>query len=1035
MKDSSQDTENTSVFSAIGGFLLVLLVNAAICYGIYWLFNRTIKQPSLPLLACSGVVFCMILFGVFFIFGDFLRRKRRESDLLEHDLTPYPSYLKEEMAELDRLEADLQRNPQAYIQIVKAYERFLEQITGESGVLRASIKNRLGCALAEMPQGNRQENIGRAVDYFQEALEVRTFDKYQRDYAMTQSNLGAAYRNLSTPSRYENLKHALACYQEALRVYTPETDIVNYATTKSNQGIAYRNLMQTERAIECYKEALRYCTKHDAPMDYAMIQNNLGVAYTERGGGDWIENQYQAENCFNEALNFWTLKANPLDYAMLHNNLGGVYVNLANWLPAECEKHRDDAIEHFSIALKLRAPEKNANGYAITQHGMGFAYLASAIDVPEDTQNAMGCFQEALQFFKPESAPREYASTQNGLGHAYARSKTGDHHSNLERASKCYQAALQYLKPHEDPHYYACLQRNLGDVLLELGDENQAVACYQDALRLWRTPILSPHNYRNVSRKLGDLHFSQQRWQLAQETYRPALDAGEWLYKISLSLKSKIGETRENARIYQNTAYATARLGDPTKAFLTLEEGKTWLLSEELRWQATRPEGVPDHLWTAYQHAVEVVSPMPFEVNNQIGSTGNLLEAYQDREQCLRVTRKDLETIIKEIQKNAPDLLRRLDLPTVLASLPNEQTAMISFCITEHGSYVFVVTAQNKDSVLAQEVSGFTLQSLHNLVQYWIKLILQEKSYNFEVIRQNLEDILQKIGETLLAPVLSLLPSNIKHIIFLPAGDLFLLPLHAAPYREGRVCDQYQVSYAPSATILANCQQKDKQAKGEGLYIVTEPSLPFALLEVNNLADLFNQPAPVAQLASKQQVVKQAAGRAYLHFACHGIYDWKDPLQSGLKLDDGRFTLSDLRNKEINLSTTRLVVLSACETGLVDVIWGSAEEYFGLPAGFLLAGVPCVLSTLWPVEDLSTALLMLHFYQNVITNKMDFPQALQDAQIWLRKLNGAEVIALLGKYHFQPDANYGMVIKANQQPNSLLFEDPFYWAAFTINGA
>src|SRR5205807_4161983 len=119
--------------------------------------------------------------------------------------------------------------------------------------------------------------------------------------------------------------------------------------------------------------------------------------------------------------------------------------------------------------------------------------------------------------------------------------------------------------------------------------------------------------------------------------------------------------------------------------------------------------------------------------------------------------------------------------------------------------------------------------------------------------------------------------------------------------------------------------------------------------------------------------------------------DWNDPPASGLELADDRLTLAELQQGEVDLSTARLVTLSACETGISDVLQGSAEEYVGIPAGFLLAGAPCVVSSLWAVSDLSTALLMERFYQNHLESKMYFAAALHEAQRWVRTVSIGEV--------------------------------------------
>jgi CHAT domain-containing protein len=59
-----------------------------------------------------------------------------------------------------------------------------------------------------------------------------------------------------------------------------------------------------------------------------------------------------------------------------------------------------------------------------------------------------------------------------------------------------------------------------------------------------------------------------------------------------------------------------------------------------------------------------------------------------------------------------------------------------------------------------------------------------------------------------------------------------------------------------------------------------------------------------------------------------------------------------------------LLTLSACETGLIDFD-NASDEYIGLPSGFLYAGSPSVVCTLWAVDQVSTAFLLIKFYENL----------------------------------------------------------------------
>ena len=77
---------------------------------------------------------------------------------------------------------------------------------------------------------------------------------------------------------------------------------------------------------------------------------------------------------------------------------------------------------------------------------------------------------------------------------------------------------------------------------------------------------------------------------------------------------------------------------------------------------------------------------------------------------------------------------------------------------------------------------------------------------------------------------------------------------------------------------------------------------------------------------------------------------------------DGDLTLAYLLG-QMRLEVARLVILSACETGIGFDPNRQGEEYLGLPAGFIVAGAMSVIGSLWSVPDLATALLMVRLIE------------------------------------------------------------------------
>jgi CHAT domain-containing protein len=130
-------------------------------------------------------------------------------------------------------------------------------------------------------------------------------------------------------------------------------------------------------------------------------------------------------------------------------------------------------------------------------------------------------------------------------------------------------------------------------------------------------------------------------------------------------------------------------------------------------------------------------------------------------------------------------------------------------------------------------------------------------------------------------------------------------------------------------------------------------------------------------------------------------------LRSGLALaganlkksgqEDGLLTALEVAG--LDLYGTRLVVLSACDTGVGEVRNG--EGVYGLRRALVLAGAETQVMSLWPVSDQGTRDLMIEYYKAV--------QAGEGRSAALRNVQ-LRMIASRDRLH------------------------PYYWASFMLSG-
>jgi CHAT domain-containing protein/Flp pilus assembly protein TadD len=292
--------------------------------------------------------------------------------------------------------------------------------------------------------------------------------------------------------------------------------------------------------------------------------------------------------------------------------------------------------------------------------------------------------------------------------------------------------------------------------------------------------------------------------------------------------------------------------------------------------------------------------------------------------------------------------------------------------------------------------------------------------------KQETQSLSLKLGKQLLEPLKGIIKDK-SHWIISPSGPLALIPFETLRFEGEKqpVIVQHQISYVQSLSVLAMLQKRDKAYKGiknrNSLFAMGAPiyqqasisdsdsgnpnqtdfkiaeslvrgsgdytrafgqldlkwkELPGTLEELKQLETLFKGQKPriykqtSATETKLQSLNKQGilAQYRYLVFSAHGYLSQQVPALSSLVLGqvgnpegiDGYVTAGEWPGYDLK---SDLMVLSACETGLGEVVGG--EGVMGLPYALFVAGNKNTLLTLWSISDEVTAQFMASFFQKL----------------------------------------------------------------------
>jgi CHAT domain-containing protein/tetratricopeptide (TPR) repeat protein len=330
-------------------------------------------------------------------------------------------------------------------------------------------------------------------------------------------------------------------------------------------------------------------------------------------------------------------------------------------------------------------------------------------------------------------------------------------------------------------------------------------------------------------------------------------------------------------------------------------------------------------------------------------------------------------------------------LTALQQSMREERYEMLQYLVLEHGVILWHITA---DSVFVRNVFLPRTEVMAKVAA--LHKSLADRNVRFD------ETTATELFLFLVQPALSRIRS--ERLVIIPHEDLQYLPFQVLQDpADGRYLgERFQITYAPSASVLLALRRSPGLSGGR-LLAIADPGIPAAGPEVRAIAQLFPGRSKVVTdtLAQEKDVKAWVRDFEVIHLSVHGKFNAAEPMLSYLSLarggsDDGRLTAAEMFG--LPLDKSRLVVLSACETGRAEATHGN--EVLGMVRGLMYAGAGTLVLSYWEVDSDATALWMRTFYDAALSRPM--PEAARAALL---------------------------KVKSNSA-----YSHPYYWAAFTMIG-
>jgi CHAT domain-containing protein/uncharacterized protein HemY len=910
-----------------------------------------------------------------------------------------------------------QRSPEMEEQAPRARE-LAERASDKPAIARA-LKN-LG-VLAHI-----KNDFAKATEYFNQSLDQWGGEGAGRADALT--NLG--YTLMDTGS----LPEASRRFDEARTLARAAGDRQKEARAALAVALVHTARGEWQPALDLYHATIRDLKEIGDKQNLTVGYNGLGFLYSEVGESE------QALNTFNDALRLARRMKHRGREAVTLGHIGDIHAALGRNQKALGAYARQNNLAQSLKEDKIRA-------YALSQSGR----------VHESAGNltkALNCYEQAVSIGRRVSHPRVLAYALDHLGNLLRRQR------KYRAASECQNEARSLMEAAGDSAGELLVRYNIAKLEQEQGRIDDALRDIQNVIESAESrratmissdlrTSYSASTYRNYE-LLIDL-LMQKHKQTAQSAGDAAAFEISELGKAR-GLSEMLAEARADVRegvsadLINKEDSVLAALRRKAADEIKLRENKFKLENSKLKRGENRDQHFADNRRDLESVAREIgdLQAQLEQVTTEIKlkSTQKSLALSQPRRIGLEQLQEKLlddETLVLEYSLGEDRSYLWVVGRSSLNSYELPGRAKIEEKAIEF--YKALISSPGRSAVKARQLkaardwlTGTLVAPVSSLIGSKRLVIVPDGALHyipFAALKSPGDDrFLVENHELATLPSLSVL-MELKEEAASRTAPTKTLAVIADPVLETgdpRVAAKIASSSGQaSSRARANRQAPRSPAGRRGSAVETAPSRASDLFGAAGSTNIVRLSFTAIEAKALAQLLPESERRVWdgfaanrttaiggeleqyriIHFATHGFVDFSRPKLSCLVLSrfdekgeprDGYLRLHDVYNMKLSAD---LVVLSACQTALGKEIRG--EGLVGLTRGFMYAGAPRVVASLWDVVDDASAEFMGLFYKKLLSpERPSVAAALRQAQIEMMRDERRQ--------------------------------DPFYWAAFVLQG-